>query len=106
MHISSSYTKILGEKLFRTWEFPRSGSTAKDGEKKRRQAWLLQCQTLSFYFLLELKPGAGVVIRLYTENQPPEWPGSAKFLVGVLVILVILVTNENKVTLGFVFDFY
>ena len=40
----------------------------------------------------------GVVIRLYAENQPPEWPGSAKFLVGVLiVILVILVTNENKV---------
>ena len=24
-HISSSYAKILGEKLFRTWEIPRSG---------------------------------------------------------------------------------
>ena len=45
----------------------------------------------------------GVVIRLYAENQPPEWPGSAKFLVGVLIVIlvilirVILVTNENKV---------
>ena len=28
-------TKILGEKLLRTWEFPRSGSKAKDGEKKK-----------------------------------------------------------------------
>ena len=25
LHISSSYAKILGEKLFRTWEIPRSG---------------------------------------------------------------------------------
>ena len=33
MHLSSSYAKILGEKLFRTWEFPRSGSKAKNGEK-------------------------------------------------------------------------
>ena len=31
MHISSSYAKILGEKLFRTWEIPRSGSKAEDG---------------------------------------------------------------------------
>ena len=37
MHISSSYAKILGEKLFRTWEFPRSGSKAKDGEKKEEE---------------------------------------------------------------------
>ena len=37
MHISSSYAKILGEKLFRTWEFPRSGSKAKDGEKKKKR---------------------------------------------------------------------
>ena len=37
LHISSSYAKILGEKLFRTWEFPRSGSKAKDGEKKERE---------------------------------------------------------------------
>ena len=35
LHISSSYAKILGVKLFRTWEFPRSGSKAKDGEKKK-----------------------------------------------------------------------
>ena len=35
MHISSSYAKILGEKLFRTWEIPRSGSKAEDGGKKR-----------------------------------------------------------------------
>ena len=37
MHISSSYAKILGEKLFRTWEIPRSGSKAKYGEKKIRR---------------------------------------------------------------------
>ena len=37
MHISSSYAKILGEKLFRTWEIPRSGSKAKDGEKRKRE---------------------------------------------------------------------
>ena len=37
LHISSSYAKILGEKLFRTWEFPRSGSKAKDGEKKEKK---------------------------------------------------------------------
>ena len=37
MHVSSSYAKILGEKLFRTWEFPRSGSKAKNGEKKRKK---------------------------------------------------------------------
>ena len=37
MHISSSYAKILGEKLFRTWEFPRSRSKAKDGEEKKRK---------------------------------------------------------------------
>ena len=36
LHISSSYAKILGGKLFRTWEIPRSGSKAKDGEKKER----------------------------------------------------------------------
>ena len=35
MHISSNYAKILGEKLFRTWEIPRSGSKAKDGEKRK-----------------------------------------------------------------------
>ena len=32
--ISSSYDKILGQKLFRTREFPRSGSKAKYGEKR------------------------------------------------------------------------
>ena len=37
MHISSSYAKILGEKLFRTWEIPRSGSKAKNGEKKKER---------------------------------------------------------------------
>ena len=31
LHISSSYAKIFGEKLFRTWEFPQSGSKAKEG---------------------------------------------------------------------------
>ena len=37
MHISSSYAKILGEKLFHTWEIPRSGSPAKDGERTRER---------------------------------------------------------------------
>ena len=34
LHISSSYAKILGEKLFHTWEIPRSGSKAEDICKK------------------------------------------------------------------------
>ena len=37
MHISSSYAKILGEKLFHTWEIPRSGSKAEDGEKEKEK---------------------------------------------------------------------
>ena len=37
MHISSSYAKILGEKLFHTWEIPRSGSKAEDGERKKER---------------------------------------------------------------------
>ena len=37
LHISSSYAKILGEKLFRTWEIPQSGSKAKDGERKKER---------------------------------------------------------------------
>ena len=37
MHKSSSYAKILGEKLFRTWEFPRSGSKAKNGEEREKE---------------------------------------------------------------------
>ena len=37
MHISSSYAKILGDKLFRTREIPRSGSKAEDGEKERKR---------------------------------------------------------------------
>ena len=37
MHISSSYGKILGEKLFRTWEIPRSGSKAEDGGEEERE---------------------------------------------------------------------
>ena len=36
MHISSSYAKILGQKLFRTREFPRSWSKAKDGKERKR----------------------------------------------------------------------
>ena len=36
MHISSSYAKILGETIFCTWEIPRSGSKAKDGEERKR----------------------------------------------------------------------
>ena len=34
LHLSSSHAKILGEKFFRTWKIPRSGSKAKDGEEK------------------------------------------------------------------------
>ena len=37
LQISSSYAKILGEKLFRTWEFPRSGSKAEDGGEEREK---------------------------------------------------------------------
>ena len=37
LHISSSYAKILGEKLFRTWEIPRSGSKAEDGGEEERK---------------------------------------------------------------------
>ena len=37
MHISSSYAKILGENLFHTWEIPRSGSKAEDGEKREKE---------------------------------------------------------------------
>ena len=37
LHISSSYAKILGGKNCLPWEFPRSGSKAKDGEKKKRK---------------------------------------------------------------------
>ena len=35
--ISSSYAKILGEKLFRTWEIPRSGLKAEDGGEEREK---------------------------------------------------------------------
>ena len=34
LHISSSYAKIFGEQLFRTWEIPQSGSKAEDGGKR------------------------------------------------------------------------
>ena len=37
MLISSRYGNILGQKLFRTREFPRSGSKAKDGERGERE---------------------------------------------------------------------
>ena len=37
MHLSSSNAKMLGGKLFRTREFPRSGSKAEDGEKERKK---------------------------------------------------------------------
>jgi len=36
LHISTSYAKILEEKIF-TREFPRSGSKAKDGEKREER---------------------------------------------------------------------
>ena len=37
LHISSSYAKILGETNFQPRELPRSGSKAKDGEKRERE---------------------------------------------------------------------
>ena len=37
LHISSSYAKILGEKLFNTWEIRRSGSKVEGGERKRER---------------------------------------------------------------------
>ena len=37
MHISSSYAKILGETNVHTREIPRSGSNAKDGEKRKKR---------------------------------------------------------------------
>ena len=37
MHLSSSYAKILGQKLFCTQEFLRSGLKAKDGDKEKKE---------------------------------------------------------------------
>ena len=37
LHISSSYAKILGEKLFRTREIPQSESKVENGGKKRKK---------------------------------------------------------------------
>ena len=37
MHISSSYAKILGETNVQPREIPRSGSKAKDGERKKKE---------------------------------------------------------------------
>ena len=37
MHISSSYAKILGQKLFRTLKIPGSGSKAEDGERRKKK---------------------------------------------------------------------
>ena len=37
LHIFSSYAKILGKTNFHTWEFPRSGSKAKDGEREKER---------------------------------------------------------------------
>ena len=43
LHISSSYTKILGGKSFHTWEIPRNGSKAKD-RKERLKVGNKNCQ--------------------------------------------------------------
>ena len=37
LHISSSYAKILGGKLFRTQEFPEVGQKQKTEKKKKRE---------------------------------------------------------------------
>ena len=42
LHISSSYAKILGEKLFRTWEIPEVGQKQKTEKKKKKERKILQ----------------------------------------------------------------
>ena len=39
LHIFSSYANILGETNVKPWEFPQSGSKAKDGEKRETESW-------------------------------------------------------------------
>ena len=51
MHISFSYAKILGETNFHTREIPRSGSKAKDGERKKRNY-------INIYHLVTNKSGS------------------------------------------------
>ena len=47
LHISTSYAKILGGKLFRTREFPQSRRKAKKGERKRPKIILFCYAVLS-----------------------------------------------------------
>ena len=49
--ISSSYAKILGEKLFRTWEIPQSGSKAEEGEKEKKKEDRTMVMTMASYSL-------------------------------------------------------
>ena len=61
MHISSSYAKILGETKFKHWEFPRSGSKAKD--------------------VKEILQGLGVAQAAVTEKNARKSPSFVIFLV-------------------------
>ena len=67
MHISSSYAKILGGKLFRTWENRRSGSKAENGEEKKNY--------LKKYFFLLLSSSYAKILG-ETNFHTREFPRS------------------------------
>ena len=91
LHISSSYAKILREKLFRTWEFPRSGSKAEDGEKKkkranngqathgaRKHAWPTQTawakRYLKLYYIQKITSIWLKLTEIWTLKENSRWP--------------------------------
>ena len=75
MHISSSYAKILGEKLFRTWEIPRSGSKAKDGGKKRgeKESGEVEVGKLVEYAINDQVTEHFLDNDLFHQNPPQGW---------------------------------
>ena len=48
MHVSSTHAKILGKTNFQPWDFPRSGSKAKDGKERRKKELVI---TMASYAL-------------------------------------------------------
>ena len=54
LHISSRYAKILGEKLFCTWEIPQSGSKEEDAWRTQA-AWAKTSITKVVLFFYEKK---------------------------------------------------
>ena len=75
-HISSSYAKILGETNFCTWEIPRSGSKAKDGEREKRKKERLndgnnngQLRIANATSVVHAKP-PGQIFYSYRKNLP------------------------------------